>query len=83
MDIAEESIGIRLERIYHLDAPKGVMGRNIGNTLILDPLGWEPSIRLRDRLEWTYLWSESEIIASGSMAIQGRSAQPFPRCPGS
>ncbi len=63
VDIAEEIGGVKLERRYKLDAPKGVNGRNSDNTLIQKYLGWEPSIRLRDGLAKTYAWIESEIRA--------------------
>ena len=65
VDLAEEIAGVKLKRTYDLNAPKGVNGRNSDNTMILAELGWEPSIRLRDGLEKTYRWIESEI-ASGS-----------------
>ena len=42
--IVEEIAGIDVERRYKLDAPQGVRGRNSDNTLILERLGWEPSI---------------------------------------
>jgi nucleoside-diphosphate-sugar epimerase len=64
VDIAEEIAGVKLKRTYNLSAPKGVNGRNSDNTLILEKLGWEPSIKLRDGLERTYRWIEGEI-ASG------------------
>jgi len=56
VDIVEEIAGIKLERRYKLDAPKGVNGRNSDNTMILDHLGWEPSTRLRDGMAKTYAW---------------------------
>ena len=65
VDLAEEIGGVTLKRTYNLSAPKGVNGRNSDNTLILEKLGWEPSIRLRDGLERTYRWIEGEI-ASGA-----------------
>jgi nucleoside-diphosphate-sugar epimerase len=65
VDLAEEIAGIKLKRTYDLNAPKGVNGRNSDNTMILEKLGWEPSIRLRDGLEKTYRWIE-EQIATGS-----------------
>jgi GDP-D-mannose 3',5'-epimerase len=68
VDIAEEIGGIKLERNYDLSAPKGVNGRNSDNTMILEKLGWEPSIKLRDGLEQTYRWIESEI-ATGAKGI--------------
>ena len=61
VDIAEDIAGIKLKRTYDLSAPKGVNGRNSDNTLILEKLGWEPSIKLRDGLERTYRWIENEI----------------------
>jgi len=61
VDMAEEIAGIRLKRTYDLNAPRGVNGRNSDNTKILESLGWEPSIRLRDGLEKTYRWIESQM----------------------
>lgn len=61
VDIVEDIAGIKLKRTYDLHAPKGVNGRNSDNTMILEKLGWEPSIRLRDGLERTYRWIEHEI----------------------
>jgi GDP-D-mannose 3',5'-epimerase len=64
VDLAEDIAGIELKRTYDLSAPKGVNGRNSDNTMILEKLAWEPSIRLRDGLEKTYLWIEQEIAKS-------------------
>jgi len=61
VDIAEEIAGIRLKRRYDLNAPRGVNGRNSDNAMILESLGWEPSIRLRDGLEKTYRWIEKQM----------------------
>ena len=60
VDIVEDIAGIKLKRKYHLDAPKGVNGRNSDNTRIQELLGWEPSIRLRDGMEKTYRWIRNE-----------------------
>jgi nucleoside-diphosphate-sugar epimerase len=65
VDLAEEIGGVKLKRTYNLSAPKGVNGRNSDNTMILDRLNWEPSIKLRDGLEKTYRWIE-EQIATGA-----------------
>ena len=62
VDIVEGIAGIKLKRNYNLSAPKGVNGRNSDNTMILDRLGWEPSISLRDGLARTYAWIESEML---------------------
>jgi len=62
VDIVEEIAGIKLKRSYKLGAPKGVNGRNSDNTMILEKLGWEPSIRLRDGMARTYEWIEGEMM---------------------
>ena len=66
VDIVEDIAGIKLKRTYDLSAPKGVNGRNSDNTLIVEKLGWEPSIRLRDGLEKTYNWIEQEMAGGQS-----------------
>jgi nucleoside-diphosphate-sugar epimerase len=63
VDIVEEIAGIRLERRYRLDAPRGVAGRNSDNTRIRQLLGWEPLTRLRDGMEATYRWVHDEFVA--------------------
>lgn len=61
VDIVEEIAGVKLDRRYKLDAPKGVNGRNSDNTKIVEYLNWEPSIRLKDGLAKTYEWIESQM----------------------
>lgn len=61
VDIVEDIAGVKLERRYELNAPKGVNGRNSDNTKIKQYLSWEPSIRLRDGLEKTYAWIERQM----------------------
>lgn len=63
VSIAEEIAGVRLDRKYKLDAPKGVAGRNSDNTLIQKVFGWEPDTRLRDGMAKTYEWIEGEYLA--------------------
>jgi len=63
VDIVEEIAGIKLVRHYDLNAPKGVNGRNSDNTKIVDYLGWEPSIRLKDGIAKTYEWIEKEMLS--------------------
>jgi nucleoside-diphosphate-sugar epimerase len=62
VDIVEDIAGIKLNRKYNLDAPKGVNGRNSDNTLIQKYLGWEPSISLRKGMEKTYSWIYEQIV---------------------
>ncbi len=62
VDIVEEIAGVKLERSYNLGAPKGVNGRNSDNTKILELMGWEPSIRLKEGMAKTYEWIESQML---------------------
>jgi nucleoside-diphosphate-sugar epimerase len=60
VSIVEDIAGIRLNRSYDLDAPKGVAGRNSDNTFIQQVLGWEPGTPLREGMERTYGWIRSQ-----------------------
>lgn len=61
VDIAENIAGIKLKKIYNLNAPKGVNGRNSDNTLILEKFNWQPSISLENGIEKTYRWIFNEM----------------------
>lgn len=61
VSLAEEIGGVKLERHYDLDAPRGVAGRNSDNTFIQKMLGWEPSTPFRDGLSKTYAWIEGQF----------------------
>ncbi len=37
--------------IKHIPGPEGVRGRNSDNKLILEKLGWEPTVSLRNGLK--------------------------------
>ncbi len=54
---------IEVTRRHDLTAPQGVRGRNSDNTLILEKMGWEPSITLEHGLRKTYEWIESQMDA--------------------
>src|SRR5947209_3076934 len=69
VDIVEEIAGVKLNRRYKLDAPKGVNGRNSDNTKIQKLLGWAPSIRLRDGLEKTYAWVYDQIVTKAPCPV--------------
>ncbi len=62
VSIVEDIAGMKLERKYNLNAPKGVNGRNSDNTKILKLMGWEPSIRLKEGMAKTYEWIESQML---------------------
>jgi len=59
-DLAEAVGGVKLERRYKPDAPRGVAGRNSDNTFIKKVLGWEPGLPLAQGLERTYRWIEQQ-----------------------
>jgi GDP-D-mannose 3',5'-epimerase len=71
VDIVEKIAGVRLERSYKLDAPKGVRGRNSDNTLIKQLMKWAPSIRLEDGLEKTYKWIHDEMASGRTSLVNG------------
>jgi nucleoside-diphosphate-sugar epimerase len=61
VDIIEEVAGTNLHRVYNPTAPQGVRGRNSDNTLILETLGWEPSISLRTGIRETFKWIHNQL----------------------
>lgn len=63
VDIVEDIAGIKLDRHYNLDAPKGVRGRNSDNTKIFEYLDWAPDTRLADGMAKTYAWIYDEYTA--------------------
>ncbi len=73
VDMVENIAGIKLNRIYNLDAPKGVRGRNSDNTLMQATHGWAPDTSLEVGMERTYRWIYDEIIQNQ----QPRSAVSF------
>jgi len=76
VDIVEDIAGIKLDRKYNLDAPKGVNGRNSDNEMIQREIGWAPSIRLRDGMEKTYRWIHDEHMKKYQGKVPQRDAPP-------
>lgn len=56
VSVIEDIAQVKLKRVYNLDAPKGVRGRNSDNALFRQRHGWEPSIPLQIGLARTYEW---------------------------
>lgn len=50
--------------IKHIPGPEGVRGRNSENALILEKLGWEPTVTLADGLKITYFWIKSQVSST-------------------
>jgi GDP-D-mannose 3',5'-epimerase len=54
--------------IKHIEGPMGVRGRNSNSKLILEKLGWEPTIKISDGLKQTYMWIKEQIENEGGDA---------------
>jgi nucleoside-diphosphate-sugar epimerase len=52
----EKIVGVKMNRKYGLNAPKGVAGSNSDNALIKKVLGWEPDTPLDRGLSITHKW---------------------------
>lgn len=70
VDIVEEIAGAQLNRIYKLDAPKGVRGRSSDNSLITKLFNWEPSVALRDGLYKTFHWIKNEMNGESHLRVR-------------
>ena len=79
VDMIEAIAGVRLERRYRPEAPKGVRGRNSDNTLIMKRLGWAPSVRLEEGLRRTYAWIYREMQGASRGSAGDASAWPWRR----
>jgi GDP-D-mannose 3', 5'-epimerase len=58
--IVEKIAGVKLNRKYDLNAPRGVAGRNSDNTFIRQVLKWEPDTSLNAGLRDTYSWIKEQ-----------------------
>ena len=50
-----------MRKVYKLDAPTGVRGRNSNNDVIRKMLGWDYSQTLEEGIRKTYEWIEEQI----------------------
>eukprot|EP00887_Chlorella_sp_A99_P001495 scaffold8.g1495.t1 len=76
MELVESFDGLK-KPIRHIPGPEGVRGRNSDNKLILEKLGWAPSIRLADGLHVTYDWIKGELEAEAGE--QGKDLAQYAR----
>jgi len=60
VSIVEKIAGVKLNRKYDLNAPRGVAGRNSDNTFIKQVLKWEPETSLNAGLRDTYSWIKEQ-----------------------
>ena len=61
VEIAAKVSGKVVRKVYNLDAPRGVMGRNSNNDLIREKLGWDYEQSLEEGIRKTYGWISYEI----------------------
>ena len=61
VDIAARVSGKVVRKVYNLDAPRGVMGRNSNNDLIREKLGWDYEQTLEEGIRKTYNWISQQI----------------------
>jgi len=59
----EKIAGVKLNRHYDPNAPRGVTGRNSDNTFIRQVLKWEPNTPLETGLRATYKWIKEQYDA--------------------
>lgn len=70
-DIAGKRISVR-----HVPGPQGVRGRTSDNRLVQETLGWAPSRSLRDGLEQTYAWIETQVRREAALDAWPVPVQP-------
>jgi nucleoside-diphosphate-sugar epimerase len=80
VDIVEDIAGVRLQRHYNLDAPKGVRGRNSDNSMLLERLGWAPRTRLEAGLPPLFNWIKGQMLGHRSTARPRARASVNNRC---
>jgi nucleoside-diphosphate-sugar epimerase len=61
--------GKKITRRHNLGGPQGVRGRNSDNTRLREVLGWEPSIRLKQGLAWTFEWIAAQIRSRAPVSV--------------
>ncbi|CAM6054513.1 unnamed protein product [Sphagnum tenellum] len=68
VDLVADIAGKRIIK-EHIDGPTGVRGRNSDNRLIREKLRWEPSQSLREGLEKTYGWIETQVRSNSAHGV--------------
>jgi GDP-D-mannose 3',5'-epimerase len=62
-DFAKMAMAISGKKLHikNIEGPTGVRGRNSDNKLLFEKLNWQPSLSLKEGMEKTYKWIESQI----------------------
>ena len=61
VETAAKVSGKVVQKVYKLDAPLGVRGRNSNNDLIREKLGWDYSQTLEEGISKTYNWIKEQM----------------------
>ena len=61
VETAAKVSGKVVQKVYKLDAPLGVRGRNSNNDLIREKLGWDYSQTLEEGIRKTYNWIKEQM----------------------
>ena len=61
VDNIADAAGKNIEKNHDLSKPQGVRGRNSDNSKLREVLNWEPETPLREGIQDTYDWIESQI----------------------
>ena len=61
VETAAKVAGKEVRKMYKLDAPLGVRGRNSNNDVIREQLGWDYSQSLEEGIRMTYDWISEQI----------------------
>ena len=69
VETAEKVSNKVVRKIYKLDAPTGVRGRNSNNDLIREKLGWDYSQSLEEGIRKTYEWICTQIEEQNNESI--------------
>ena len=61
VNITAKVSGKVVQKIYNINAPQGVRGRNSDNTLIREKLGWDYTMPLEQGIAKTYRWINEQV----------------------
>lgn len=73
-DMAMDIAGKKLVK-RHIPGPLGVRGRNSNNELVKSTLGWAPSRSLREGVEKTYSWIETQVHRQTQASVSPNCSQ--------
>ena len=64
VDLTSKVAGKSIRKIYNLNAPVGVRGRNSDNRIIRKTLGWNYTMSLEEGISETYSWILNQVKAT-------------------